>query len=110
MVLYLTAPSYIALLPTLFLAVEATEISVANPPRLKRAFNTSVSEFGVQYDGRWSPQNASKVPLPYVAQEMLRTGASWIRKDVQWADIERTQGKYDWEAAQAWLKVPLASA
>ena len=110
MVLYLTAPSCIALLPALFLVVEATEISVVNPPRLKRVFNASVSEFGVQYDGRWPPQNASKVPLPYVAEEMLRTGASWIRKDVQWADVEHTRGKYDWEAAEAWLKVPLTSS
>ena len=110
MVLYLTAPSYIVLLPALFLAVEATEISVVNPPRLKRVFNASVSEFGVQYDGRWPPQNASKVPLPYVAEEMLRTGASWVREDVQWADIEKTRGKYHWEAAEAWLKVPLTSS
>ena len=63
----------------------------------------AISSAGVQWDGRWSPQKSAAPPLPGVAEEILATGARWVRYPVQWAAVERSRGVYDWSAADAWL-------
>lgn len=63
----------------------------------------AISSVGVQWDGRWPPQQGAAAPLPGVAGEVLATGARWVRYCVQWAAVERSRGVYDWGAADAWL-------
>ena len=61
------------------------------------------SGIGVQWDGRWSPQNGSVRPLPGVATEMWETGSDWVRVMVPWAQVEQVRGVYNWTSLDAWV-------
>lgn len=82
---------------------EALQIEQPKAPPVFDETCGVISSVGVQWDGRWSPQQSTPSPLPGVAEEILATGAQWVRYPVQWAAVERSRGIYDWSAADAWL-------
>lgn len=57
-------------------------------------------QVGLAYGGRMSTSDAE---LAASLDRATRLGATWVRTDLVWADVEREPGVYDWSVFDRWV-------